>query len=206
MRKLRICADPFPPYQYIDKDGSVKGRDYDLVAERLHQAGYETEVCIAAWNQIYPQFENGDQDVLFQAQDSPERLEKFYLSKKLRDAITEVVTIQEKLKDIQNYSDLENYRLGVIADFANGPEIDELSDSCKVGYADAAGVLKGIYEGEVDFGVLDQGVKEYLMAENIALYPVSALTYYRPLYVMFREKTVRDDFDKTGEEAKEEEI
>lgn len=47
MRKLKICADPFPPYQYIDKDGCVKGRDYELVAGRLHKAGYETEVCIA---------------------------------------------------------------------------------------------------------------------------------------------------------------
>ena len=35
MRKLKICADPFPPYQYIDKDGCVKGRDYELVAGRF---------------------------------------------------------------------------------------------------------------------------------------------------------------------------
>ena len=137
----------------------------------------------------------------FQAQDSPERLEKFYLSKKLRDAVTEVVTADETLKDIQNYSELENYRLGVIADFANGPEIDSLSASCKVEFPDAAAVLKGIYDGEVDFGVLDQGVKEYLMSDNVTLYPAPALTYYRPLYVMFREEKVRDDFDAAGEQA-----
>lgn len=201
MRKLKICADPFPPYQYIDKDGCVKGRDYELVAGRLHKAGYETEVCIAPWNQIYPEFESGQQDVLFQAQDSPERLEKFYLSKKLRDAVTEVVTADKTLKDIQNYSELENYRLGVIADFANGPEIDSLSASCKVEFPDAAAVLKGIYDGEVDFGVLDQGVKEYLMSDNVTLYPAPALTYYRPLYVMFREEKVRDDFNAAGEQA-----
>ena len=31
---------PFPPYQYIDTDGQVKGRDYELIAEKLREAGY----------------------------------------------------------------------------------------------------------------------------------------------------------------------
>lgn len=195
MEKIKVCADPFPPYQYIDKDGRMRGRDYELVMSRLRAAGYSPKMHIAPWNQIYPQFEDGEFDVLFQAQDSPERLEKFYLSKLLRHAVTEVVTVNRGLTGLRKYTELEGYKVGVIADFTNGPEIDSLPASCKTEFADAAKVLQGIYDGIVDCGVCDQGVKEYLMAKEPALYPIPALTYHRPLYVMFRKKKHRDDFD-----------
>ncbi|MDE6830441.1 MAG: hypothetical protein K2P34_08980 [Lachnospiraceae bacterium] len=99
------------------------------------------------------------------------------------------------LTGLREYTELEGYKVGVIADFANGPEIDGLPASCKTEFADAAKVLQGIYDGIVDCGVCDQGVKEYLMAKEPALYPIPALTYHRPLYVMFRKKKHRDDFD-----------
>ena len=60
MEKIRVCADPFPPYQYIDEDGQMKGSDYTLVMERLKEAGYNPEMKIAPWNEIYPEFENGE--------------------------------------------------------------------------------------------------------------------------------------------------
>lgn len=193
--KIKVCADPFPPYQYVDANGQITGRDYDLVMSRLRAAGYDPEMCIAPWNQIYREFEEGRQDVLFQAQDSPERLEKYYLSKLLRYAVTEVVTAKQDMLKLTEYSMLADYKVGVIADFANGPEIDSLPDSCKVAFTDAKEVLRGVREGIADCGVCDQGVKEYLMAAKEDLFPIEALTYKRPLYVMFREKKHRDDFD-----------
>lgn len=198
MKKLKVCADPFPPYQYIDETGRMRGSDYEMVMDRLHRAGYEPEMCIAPWNEIYPDFEAGKQDVLFQAQDSPERLEKFYLSELLRYAETEVVTIKSDLLKIEDYAELEHYKVGVIADFANGPEIDSLPDFCKVKYAGAKEVLKGILHGEIDCGVCDKGVKEFLiqlMDNPPDFYSIQKLTYQRPLYVMFRNKKHRDDFD-----------
>lgn len=195
MTRIKVCADPFPPYQYVDRDGSMKGRDYKLVVSRLRAAGYDPEVCIAPWDRIYREFQAGEQDVLFQAQDSPERLEKFYFSKMLRYAVTEVVTINPALLALKEYAGLAGYKLGVIAGFANGPEIDSLPDSCKVEFPDTAQVLQGICNREVDCGVCDQGVKEYLMAGQQVLFPIPALTYKRPLYVMFNQKKHRDDFD-----------
>lgn len=195
MKKIKVCADPFPPYQYIDKDGEVKGRDYEIVIEKLRLAGYDPEMCIAPWNQIYKEFENGEQDVLFQAQDSPERLEKFYFSKLLRYAVTEIVTANAELVDLKTYEDLTNYKIGVIADFANGPEIDSLPSSCKVEFADTKEILQAVSSRKVDVGVCDHGVKEYLMTKEQVLYPIKELTYQRPLYVMFRNQKQRDDFD-----------
>lgn len=195
MEKIKVCADPFPPYQYIDEDGQMRGQDYELVMGRLRAAGYSPVMHIAPWNQIYPGFEAGEFDVLFQAQDSPERLEKFYLSKLLRHAVTEVVTVKQELTKLREHSQLAGYKVGVIADFANGLEIDSLPGACKMEFAGAAEVLQGIYDGTVDCGVCDLGVKEYLMAKEPALYSIPALTYQRPLYVMFRKKKHRDDYD-----------
>ena len=73
----------------------------------------------------------------------------------------------------------------------SGPEIDGLPDSCKVEYPGTAQVLQGIYDKEVDCGVCDQGVKEYLTAGLPVLYPIPALTYKRPLYVMFNQEKQR---------------
>ena len=195
MKKIKVCADPFPPYQYIDKDGEVKGRDYEIVIKKLQLAGYDPEMCIAPWNQIYKEFEHGEQDVLFQAQDSPERLEKFYFSKLLRYAVTEIVTANVELVNLKTYEDLTNYKIGVIADFANGPEIDGLPSSCKVEFADTKEILQAVSRRKVDVGVCDQGVKEYLMTKEQVLYPIKELTYQRPLYVMFHNQKQRDDFD-----------
>lgn len=203
MKKIKVCADPFPPYQYMDKDGSIKGRDYELVAGRLRAAGYDPEVCIGPWDRIYREFWAGEQDVLFQAQDTPERLEKFYFSKMLRYAVTEIVTANPDLLALKEYAGLAGYKVGVIAGFANGPEIDGLPDSCKVEFQGAAQVLQGICEKKVDCGVCDQGVKEYLMAGRPVLYPIPALTYKRPLYVMFNRETQRDDFDAAGRAREE---
>ncbi len=203
MTKIKVCADPFPPYQYVDKDGSIKGKDYELVVSRLRAAGYDPEVCIAEWDRIYREFQAGEQDVLFQAQDSPERLEKFYFSKRLRYAVTEIVTINADLLTLKEYAGLAGYKVGVIAGFANGPEIDGLPDSCKVEYPGTAQVLQGIYDKEVDCGVCDQGVKEYLTAGLPVLYPIPALTYKRPLYVMFNQEKQRDDFDEAGQGQEE---
>lgn len=199
MEKIKVCADLFPPYQYIDEEGEIKGRDYEFVANRLRIAGYELEMWIGSWNEIYKAFESGDQEVLFQAQDSPERLEKFYLSKLLRYAVTEVVTMNQDMTGLEQHSQLQNYKVGIIGGFANGPEIDELPDSCKIPFAGTKELLEGIYSGQVDCGVCDQGVKEYLMADEPVLYPIAKLTYKRPLYVMFRKKEHRDAFDAAGE-------
>lgn len=197
MKKVKVCADSFPPYQYVDMDGKIKGSDYELVMKKLRLAGYEPEIHIGSWDKIYAEFEQGEQDVLFQAQDTPERLRRFFFSRLLRYAVTEVVTANSDLKGIQSFAELQAYRIGVISDFANGPEIDMLPDSCKTWFADSKEILQAVCDKKVDFGICDQGVREYYSGRNDHLYSVEALVYKRPLYVLFRDKKQRDDFDKT---------
>ncbi|MDO4555844.1 MAG: transporter substrate-binding domain-containing protein [Lachnospiraceae bacterium] len=203
MEILKVCADPFPPYQYLDSNGQVKGKDYDRIMKKLKTAGYEPIFQIDAWNKIYKEFEDGNQDVLFQAQDSPERRKKFYLSQLFRYAITEIVTANKDLCNITSYNELKNYRVGVIKDYSNGLEIDGLPLSCKIELNNTEEILNAVCSGKVDVGVCDQGVKEYLLNKNQNVYPIESLTYKRPLYVMFRNRKHRDDFDAVKENEKE---
>lgn len=201
MERIKVCADPFPPYQYIGKNGKPEGSDYEFVVSRLRMAGYEPEVCIAPWDRIYQEFQEQKHDALFQAQDLEERVEKYYFSKLLRYAVTEVITTNKALTMLTKYTELTNCKVGIIAGFANGAAIDSLPDSCKVEFPGTKEILQGIYHHKVDCGVCDQGVKAFLMAEQPALYSISALTYKRPLYVMFHQKKHRDDFDAAAGES-----
>lgn len=195
MKKLRVCADPFPPYQYYDNNGQIMGSDYSRVKAALEKAGYETEFVIDSWDVIYTAFEAGDMDVLFQAQDSPERIAKFKLSDKLRNADTDILTLNPELANLENHSQLADYKIGVIKGFNNGHEIDELPSSCKVEYDGTPEVLEGLRKGETDFAIGDSGVVAYLSKEDDSFITVEKLRYSRPLYVMFNDSSIRDDFN-----------
>ena len=75
MKTIKVCADPFPPYQYVKEDGSLAGRDYDLVYGALTAMGYTVETVIAPWGEVISAFENKECDALFQVQDTPARRE-----------------------------------------------------------------------------------------------------------------------------------
>ena len=194
-KRLKVCADPFPPYQYLNDEGAFVGTDYFIVKNCLESAGYCVEMSIAPWNEIYPLFEKKEMDVLFQAQDSPERLERFYLSDMFRRAVTEVITTKKELAGIWSHDDLKNYRIGGIDGFTNGPRIDCLPKENKKFFQDTEAILKALDHGQIDFGVVDQGVKNYVKPDDMELNTVTALTYERPLYVLFNSQKVRDDFN-----------
>ena len=196
MKKIVVGADPFPPYQYVDKKGKIKGLDYETVIKQFRMAGYDPEVYIEPWNIIYKKFEEGKVDALFQVQDSPERLKKYFFSKILRYAVTEVVTTDEKLTEIDTYDQLRKYKIGVIDGFVNGTEIDEMPDECKIIFADTKSLLEGIEHEKVKCGICDKGVKEFLNEDTSKILSITKLTFKRPLYVMFQNEKDRDAFDE----------
>lgn len=185
---IRIGADPFPPYQFINEKGEVEGIDYEKVTDIIQKAGYEAEVVIDEWSIVEAQFLSGALDALFQVQKSPEREKKFQFSSLLRNAVTEVLTADKELK-LEDYKDIckKNLKLGALKGYAYGAAIDELPEASKKYYDTSSSLLQAIAEQEVPLGVFDQGVKEYLMKQmNIQkLFSVKALEFLRPLYIMY---------------------
>lgn len=195
MKKIKICADPFPPYQYMNEDGEAEGLDYGLIRDVLCDAGFSTDIKIAPWNEVIGAFERKEYDVLFQVQDTPERREKYFLSYKLRDAVTDVVKAAGSDVQADSYDDLSGYRVGLIAGFANGEDIDSLPGDCRVMHEDTREMIDSLLSGKIDVAVGDRGVVKYLLGADENLVPIEALTYRRPLYVMFHDRDLRDRFN-----------
>lgn len=201
-KPIRLGADPFPPYQYLGEDGAPKGSDWQRVSQTLRRAGYAPQVRIAPWDEVYGAFERGELDGLFQVQDTPERVARYFLSDKLRSAVTLVVTADQALTALDSYQEIvrRELTLGVIEGFANGPEIDSLPDRLKRTYDGTQSVLLAVARGEAALGVCDQGVMEFLTERQPELrcHTVPALVYERPLYVMFRRREDRDAYNGAG--------
>ena len=56
-------------------------------------------------------------------------------------------------------------------------------------------MIDSLLSGKIDVAVGDRGVVEYLSGADEKLVPIEALTYRRPLYVMFHDRDLRDSFN-----------
>jgi len=198
-RIVKVGADPFPPYQYIQEDGTPAGSDYESVKKLFAAMGCEIELTIKEWSEIQGMVDREELDAAFQVQETPERAKKYAFSSLFRNAETQVVSGNPELH-IDSFSQIptKNLTIGLIQGYVNGDEIDGLPAENKKLYSGTRTLLLGISKGEVDLGVFDKGVKEYLMAnagiENI--YVIENLTFVRPLSVIFHDTALRDEFNK----------
>ncbi len=197
-RCLKGGADPFPPYQYYNYKNEVVGSDYKLVSAPLEKAGYDIKVVIDEWGIIEGMLSRKELDFGFQVQKTPEREKKYFFSKLLRNATTEVITGNDKLS-LSSFSEIadKNLKLGVMRGYSYGQDVDNLPAELKVPYETGDRLLKDIEAGHVDLGIFDKGVKEYIMREFgiKSIYSIDNLTFVRPLYVVFNDEKVRNDFD-----------
>lgn len=198
-KRLNVGADPFPPYQYFDDRGELRGLDYERVLAVFCEADYDINVVIDDWTVIQDNLDQGKLDAAFQVQPTTERLQRYHFSDILREAATEVVTARTDLQ-ISSYSQIETLglKLGVISGYTNGPDIDALDDNLKHSYPNPAELLLAVSRNEVDLAVYDRGVKEYLMEQNglTNIVAIPAMTFLRPLHVIFMNENLRDEFDE----------
>lgn len=200
MKKIiNIGADPFPPYQYYDEDGNLKGSDYENIKNKFENMGYEVNIVLDEWKIIEDNVVNKKLDAAFQVQYTKERESKYFFSNLFRNAITEVVTGNPEIK-INSYKEIEENKLtlGVIANYTYGDDIDNIDSSLKVRYKDQTELLKAINDKVVDLGIFDKGVKEYILEkeEFSNIYSIKALEFIRPLYVVFSDKSLRNEWNE----------
>jgi len=197
-REIKVGADPFPPYQYYEADGSPAGSDYRQVRKLFEAMGYEISMTIQEWSEIQAMMDEGLLDAAFQVQKTPERVTQYAFSELFRQAETQVVSANRQLC-LNSFSDIpaRGLSIGLIEGYVNDEEIDDLPSVNKKFYSGTAALLLGISIGEVDVGVFDKGVKEHLMAEQSIenIYALDNLTFFRPLHVIFNDPRLRDEFD-----------
>lgn len=198
MSQLIVGADPFPPYQYIDKAGRIQGSDFETVKSVIDKMSYEATYLIKEWAIIDEMFHNKSIDIVFQVQKTVERERHHYFSRKLRDARTSIVTAKGHA-NVNHINDLlsSSEKLAVIKNYQYGEPIDSISHEIKVFFDSTEALLQAVHEQKVDYGVVDIGVFDYLNKDK--KYPflslIPSLTFARPLYVAFNDELLRNEFD-----------
>lgn len=199
MRTLIIGADPFPPYQYYDENGNIRGLDYEVVKLVIEKMGCNDKYIIDDWSKIEKLLINKKIDIAFQVQKTPERENMYYFSDKLRDAATIIVTS----KNNTDYEDIRdifkgNSKLGVIQNYKYGEIIDSINHDYKVNYKSLEDLLDAVNNGSIDYGVADLGVFNYLSKntnyQNIV--SMERLVFNRPLYVVFNDESLKNEFNQ----------
>lgn len=199
MRKLTIGADPFPPYQYYDEAGNIRGSDYEVVKAVIDRMNCTATYIIDEWQAVEKAFANKEIDLVFQVQKTPEREKNYYFSSKLRDATTSIVTSTDRT-DQSDINELfaDHSKLGVIEGYMYGDIIDSIDAEHKIAFKSLDDLLQSVNDGSTEFGVVDLGVYNYLNRDNRYSNTklLEKLNFNRPLYVAFNDQELRDEFDR----------
>ena len=82
---LSICDDGagWPPYTFVDPKNPdhIIGASKDLIFGILERAGYAPHIALLPWKRCLAQVESGHTAMLLNASFSPERAEKFLMTK-----------------------------------------------------------------------------------------------------------------------------
>lgn len=205
MKTLIIGADPFPPYQYYDEKGEIRGSDYEIIKSVIDMMGYNAKFIIDDWSKIESLVIDKEIDVAFQVQKTPEREKMFYFSEKLRDAATVIVTsgTNTELDDINDLF-LDGSKLGVIQNYKYGEVIDSLEQDYKIKFKSLEDLLEAVDNGLINYGVADLGVFNYINKYNIYKNTkiMENLVFNRPLYVVFNDESLKNEFNQNLSKAK----
>jgi polar amino acid transport system substrate-binding protein len=103
----------FPPFEYINNEGTIVGFDVDMVTMILEEAGYTVEVQDIAFDSLIPSLENGNIDVIAAAMTiTAAREEQIDFSDPYYEADQSVLAKVDADLNISNNMDLQNYTVG----------------------------------------------------------------------------------------------
>ncbi|MFK9094198.1 substrate-binding periplasmic protein [Bacillus salipaludis] len=198
MKKYLVGADPFPPYQFYNEMGVLEGSDYRQVEEIINKMGATAEYVLDDWSRIEKKLIDKEIDIAFQVQKTPEREKLYYFSNLFRNAITTIISFtDEDIKSVEEIA-LLGKKLAVIKGYKYGDVIDLLPERIKVFCNDQEEHVEFIVQNKDDYAVVDLGVFEYQAQERDfkGVKILRHLDFSRPLYVVFNNPSIRDEFNR----------
>lgn len=103
----------FPPFEYIDTDGTIIGFDIEMVTMILEDAGYEVEVKDIAFDSLIASLENDKIDVIVAGMTiTAEREEKIDFSDPYFEADQSALVKVGADLNLSTIIDLQNYTVG----------------------------------------------------------------------------------------------
>ena len=103
----------FPPFEYVDENGTITGFDIEMVTAILTDLGYEVEIKDMGFGQLIGAVKSGIIDVIAAGMTiDEERLEQISFSIPYYTSDQSVLVRSDSTITIVNYSDFANLKLG----------------------------------------------------------------------------------------------
>ncbi|MDE1463348.1 substrate-binding periplasmic protein [Spartinivicinus poritis] len=110
--ELPLLFANFPPVNYVDEQGKMKGISYEIITGVVTEMGYQPNVRTLPWKRAYHTAAQGKAAILFTFTQNEQRKKEFYFT----DMILPIADVffKKKSKQIQweTLADLANYRIG----------------------------------------------------------------------------------------------
>jgi polar amino acid transport system substrate-binding protein len=157
--KLRLASSLWPPF--VDTENNPRAA-VDLVSTALARAGYIAENEITSLDRVISGLQAGSYDGSSALWRSPER-EQFllYSSAYLENRLMLVGKSGSKV-DVASFAELAGKKVGLVADYAYGPELDQAKEPIFVRGTSTDENLRALLRGELDYVVCDALVIHHL--------------------------------------------
>jgi len=193
VKKLKLVADPYPPYQWEEK-GIIKGADHEIITRAFRTQSISIETTLHGWIECINLVKTGKADGIFQITITPERERMFLFSDILR--IAETCFFRRKTPHVSEENDLDilkkiqKLRIGTLSGYNYDTVIDNLGRDVKIEANSNQELLFGLQQGNFDYILIDTGVAGYLI-NKFQLKGIEKSSGYiikRKLHVAFNKK------------------
>jgi polar amino acid transport system substrate-binding protein len=199
----RVGWEPYAPYTYADRNGTLTGGDIELVRALAAEVGCAVEFAEMPWARILREVESGTLDLSTSTSWTPERTAWAWFSAPYRETemaiyVRRGTAGQYRLGSLADIA-LQQFRLGVITDYYYGDEVQALArdphyDAWIDGATDYATNIRKLIGGRIDgylvedVGVMAAELARLGLADQVERYPMRITG--EQLRLMFSRKTV----------------
>jgi polar amino acid transport system substrate-binding protein len=200
---LRVICDEWPPYQILERNGTLSGFSTNVVKEIFRRMGVTiTGLHPYPWKRALLMLKNGEVDALFSANYTQERTTfAYYPEETIMDSPWVIWTRTKDKITFTSLTDLKGKHIGVVRGYSYTPEFWRTLKSLNN--------YEGVSDDETNFKKLNAGRIDMLVAELGNGYDIinrlglSGITPHKKhpiktdgLYIIFNKTKVSEEFVK----------
>lgn len=162
----RVAGDiQFPPYEYLDTDGTYKGFNVDLLKAISLVTGMEFQFIPMKWEDAFHSIERGQADIIQGMKESEERRTKFSFTDSLL-MNSQSVFVKNNSYDINNNSDLINKTVSIQKEDIVYYELSKIENIDIIQYDTMEEAVEALIDGDVEAMVGNTLTVNFICKEN----------------------------------------
>lgn len=164
-KRFSLVTVDFSPYYASDLPDN--GWVAEVVKTALETQGYEVEIKFVPWTKAVRYTKQGYYDALLGAYYTEERAESYYFSAPISQARTGLFKRKDSNISFKELSDLKNYKIGVVKDYATSKAFDAADYLNKVMVTSSDVGVKMLFNGSLDFMTDTEAAVKYLLEQTL---------------------------------------